>query len=106
MPHQDLLAMAPYALLSVAAMLTAALFGLAVALRLRRWVMLPGAVAMAMLAVWFAVLAMTSGPAPLLRRGEVADPLRWLALSTAAVWVGWLVLYARSLVRVERTVRS
>jgi hypothetical protein len=101
-PHEDLLAMAPYALLSVASMSTAVLFGAAVALRLRRWVMLPGAAAMAMLAVWFGLLAMTSGPAPLLRRGEVADLLRWLALATASVWAGWLVLYARSLVRVER----
>lgn len=36
-PHEGLLAMAPYALLSVAALMTAMLFVVAVALRLRRW---------------------------------------------------------------------
>jgi hypothetical protein len=106
MPHEDLLAITPYALLSVLTMATAVIFGLSVALRLRRWVMLPGAVAMAMLSVWFGVLAMTSGPAPLLRRGDAADYLRWLALATAMVWLAWLVLYALSLVRVERRQRS
>lgn len=96
------LSVAPYALLSVAAMTTAIVFGFAVGLRLRSWHMLFGSVAMALLSLWFAGIAITAGPAPVVRRGDVADLLRWLALCASLLWVIWLTAYAFRLVKIER----
>lgn len=92
----------PYIWLTVDGLLTAALFALSVAIRIRRPFMLVGAVAMALLALWFASLAVTAGPAPMIKRGEVADALRVLALLAGIAWTLWLLLYARSLIVIER----
>jgi len=102
MMHDGLIAIAPYALLSVAAAVTAALFGVAVLLRIRQRFMLIGSAAMALLALWFAGIAVTAGPAPIVRRGDVAELLRWLAAVTAAVWLLWLAVYSWSLIHIER----
>lgn len=96
------LSVAPYALLSVAAMTTAILFGVAVGLRLRSWHMMLGSAAMALLSLWFAGIAITAGPAPVVKRGDVADLLRWLALCASLLWLVWLAAYAFGLVRIER----
>lgn len=98
MPHEDLIAVAPYAMLSVAAASTAVLFAVAVGLGVRQRHMLIGATAMALLALWFAALAITSGPAPMVRRGDLADGLRWLALTTAVIWLAWLAAYTTAMV--------
>jgi hypothetical protein len=100
--HDGVMAMAPYALLSVASAATSVLFAVAVVLRLRRLHMLIGSAAMALLALWFAGLAVTAGPAPVLVRGQAADLLRWLAAIIAALWFIWLASYSWSLIRIER----
>jgi hypothetical protein len=64
--------------------------------------MLVGAAAMGLLALWFGALAVTAGPAPVLNRGMVANPVRWLAVVIAALWFAWLVSYALSLIKIER----
>ena len=102
MVHASVLASAPYALLSVAALATAVLFAVAVLLRLRRVHMLIGVAAFALLAIWFGLLSISAGPSPMLVRGQVADMLRWLAVAVAVVWFGWLALYAWSVIRIER----
>lgn len=98
----DVMAIAPYALLSVAAAVTAVLFALAVGLRLRSRHMLVGTAAMAMLSLWFAGIAITAGPAPIVRRGDAADALRGLAMLAALAWLAWLAAYAVGLIRIER----
>jgi hypothetical protein len=95
------LAIAPYALLSVAAASTAILFAMTVVVKVRPRHMLIGAAAMALLAVWFAALAITAGPAPAIRRADVAAGLRWLALALSLLWLVWLLWYARTMVRLE-----
>jgi len=102
MPHEDLIAVAPYAMLSVAAASTAVLFSVVVSLHVRQRHMLLGATAMALLSLWFAALAITSGPAPMVRRGELADGLRWLALATALIWIAWLATYTSAMVSLRR----
>ena len=96
------LSIAPYALLSVAAMATAVLFAVAVGIGVRGKHMLIGAAAMALLSLWFASLAVTAGPSPAIRRTDVADLLRWLALCASLLWLVWLAAYAFGLVRIER----
>lgn len=102
MPHEDLIAVAPYAMLSVAAASTAVLFAVAVGLGVRQRHTLIGATAMALLALWFAALAITSGPAPMVRRGDLADGLRWLALITSVLWLLWIVGYTKTMVNLRR----
>lgn len=99
--HDGVMAMAPYALLSVAAAATGVLFAVAVVLRLRRPHMLVGVVAFLLLSLWFGGLAITAGPAPVMLRGQAADLLRWLAATTAAIWFVWLASYSWSLIRIE-----
>ena len=96
------LSIAPYALLSVAAMATAVLFAVAVGICVRGRHTLVGAAAMALLALWFAALAITSGPAPMVRRGDLADGLRWLALITSVLWLLWIVGYTKTMVNLRR----
>lgn len=92
----------PYAWLTINALFTAALFAIAVSKGLRRRFMLIGALTMAILAVWFALLAITAGPTPIIKRGDIADALRLLAAVAGLVWSTWLLLYARSLIVIER----
>lgn len=101
--HDDLLAIAPYALLSIAAMVTGVLFCFAVALHIRPMSMLIGAATFVMLGVWFGGIAVTAGPAPVVQRGQVADLLRWFAALIAAVWLLWLVSYTWSLIHIRRS---
>ena len=96
------LSIAPYALLSVAAATTAVLFAVAVGIGVRGKHMLIGAAAMGLLSLWFAGIAITAGPAPVVKRGDVADLLRWLALCASLLWLVWLAAYAFGLVRIER----
>ena len=96
------LAVAPYALLSSAAAATAVLFAIAVGLRVRQRHMLLGTAAMALLALWFAGIAITAGPAPVLKRGDVAEGLRWLALVASLLWLVWLTTYAAAMVKLRR----
>lgn len=94
-------AVAPYAMLSVAAASTAVLFAVAVGLRVRSRHMLVGAAAMALLAIWFGGIAVTAGPEPVIRRAVVADGLRGLAMVVAVLWMAWLFGYARVMVKLE-----
>lgn len=96
------LSIAPYALLSVAAATTAVLFAVAVGIGVRGKHMLIGSAAMGLLSLWFAALAITSGPAPMVRRGDLADGLRWLALTTAVIWLAWLAAYTTAMVSLRR----
>ena len=96
------LSIAPYALLSVAAMATAVLFAVAVWIGVRGRHMLVGSAAMGLLSLWFAALAITSGPAPMVRRGDLADGLRWLALITSVLWLLWIFGYTKTMVNLRR----
>ena len=96
------LSIAPYALLSVVAMATAVLFAVAVGIGVRGRHMLVGAAAMGLLSLWFASLAVTAGPSPAIRRTDVADGLRWLALITSVLWLLWIVGYTKTMVNLRR----
>lgn len=96
------LLIAPYALLSVAAMATAVLFAVAVGIGVRGRHMLIGAAAMGLLSLWFAGIAITAGPSPAIRRTDVADGLRWLALITSVLWLLWIVGYTKTMVNLRR----
>ena len=96
------LAIAPYALLSTAAAATAVLFAVAVGLGVRQRHMLLGTMAMTLLALWFAGIAITAGPAPVVRRTDVASALRWLALIASLLWLLWLATYAAAMVKLRR----
>jgi len=96
------LSIAPYALLSVAAMATAVLFAVAVGIGVRGRHMLIGAAAMGLLSLWFASIAVTAGPSPAIRRTDVADALRWLALITSVLWLLWIVGYTKTMVNLRR----
>lgn len=96
------LAIMPYVALTVDWILTAIIFTVAVARRVRNPSMLIGAVAMGMLALWFAALAVTAGPSPVVERRAIAEPLRYLALGVAVLWAAWLWMYARSLITIKR----
>lgn len=100
--HEGLLAIAPYALLSVASVTTGVLFVAAVVARIRARLMLVGAAAFLLLGIWFACIAVTAGPAPVVRRGELAEFMRWLAVLVAAVWLLWLSLYSWSLITIRK----
>ena len=95
------LSIAPYALLSVAAASTAVLLVVGVVLKVRSRHMLVGAAAFTLLAVWFAMIGITAGPAPAIRRADVADGLRWLALVASVLWLAWLAGYAMVMVKLE-----
>lgn len=96
------LSIAPYALLSVAAMATAVLFAVAVGIGVRGKHMSIGAAAMGLLSLWFASIAVTAGPSPAIRRADVADALRWLALITSVLWLLWIVGYTKTMVNLRR----
>lgn len=96
------LSIAPYALLSVAAMATAVLFAVAVGIGVRGRHMLVGAAAMGLLSLWFASLAVTAGPSPAIRRTDVADGLRWLAIITSVLWLLWIFGYTKTMVNLRR----
>jgi hypothetical protein len=96
------LSIAPYALLSVAAMATAVLFAVAVGIGVRGRHMLIGAAAMGLLSLWFASLAVTAGPSPAIRRTDVADGLRWLAIITSVLWLLWIFGYTKTMVNLRR----
>ena len=96
------LSIAPYALLSVAAMATAVLFAVAVGIGVRGRHTLVGAAAMGLLSLWFASLAVTAGPSPAIRRTDVADALRWLAIITSVLWLLWIVGYTKTMVNLRR----
>ena len=96
------LSIAPYALLSVAAATTAVLFAVAVGIGVRGRHMLIGAAAMGLLSLWFAGIAITAGPEPVVRRTDVAGALRWLALVASLLWLVWLTTYAAAMVKLRR----
>ena len=96
------LSIAPYALLSVAAMATAVLFAVAVGIGVRGRHTLVGAAAMGLLSLWFASLAVTAGPSPAIRRTDVADGLRWLAIITSVLWLLWIFGYTKTMVNLRR----
>lgn len=96
------LSIAPYALLSVAAATTAVLFAVAVGIGGRGKHMLVGSAAMALLSLWFAGIAITAGPSPAIRRTDVADGLRWLALITSVLWLLWIFGYTKTMVNLRR----
>ena len=45
--------------------------------------------------LYFALLAITAGPAPMLERGEVALAARWAELGGGLLLGGWLLLWMR-----------
>ena len=96
------LSIAPYALLSVAAATTAVLFAVAVGIGVRGKHTLIGSAAMALLSLWFAGIAITAGPSPAIRRTDVADGLRWLAIITSVLWLLWIFGYAKTMVNLRR----
>lgn len=96
------LSIAPYALLSVAAATTAVLFAVAVGIGVRGKHMLVGSAAMTLLSLWFASIAITAGPNPAIRRTDVADALRWLALITSVLWLLWIFGYTKTMVNLRR----
>ncbi len=96
------LSIAPYALLSVAAATTAVLFAVAVGIGGRGKHMLVGSTAMSLLSLWFAGIAITAGPSPAIRRTDVADGLRWLALITSVLWLLWIFGYTKTMVNLRR----
>lgn len=96
------LSIAPYALLSVAAATTAVLFAVAVGIGGRGKHMLVGSAAMALLSLWFAGIAITAGPSPAIRRTDVVDGLRWLALITSVLWLLWIFGYTKTMVNLRR----
>lgn len=102
MLDDGVLLIAPYALLSVAAMATAVLFAVAVGIGVRGRHMLIGAAAMGLLSLWFAGIAITAGPSPAIRRTDVADALRWLALITSVLWLLWIIGYTKTMVNLRR----
>ncbi len=60
-----------------------------------------GATSCGMLALWFAGLAITSGPAPVLPRAEAAVMLRWLELGAGLVWLAFNVAWTVAGLRIE-----
>lgn len=102
MLDDGVLSIAPYALLSVAAMATAVLFAVAVGIGVRGKHMLVGSAAMGLLSLWFASIAITAGPSPAIRRTDVADGLRWLALITSVLWLLWIFGYTKTMVNLRR----
>ena len=93
----------PYVWLTINGLLTAGMFALAVTKRIRRPFMLFGAATMATLAIWFALIAISAGPTPVVKRGDVADLLRVIAAVAGPTWSLWLLLYARSLIVIDRS---
>jgi hypothetical protein len=92
----------PYYLMTVAAWGTAVMCVVAVRIRIRPpWMLLLGGACL-LLGVAMFLMAATAGPNGHLNRAAVAAPIRALHLGAGLLWLGWLVMFARSAVVVRR----
>ena len=92
----------PYYLMTVAAWGTAAMCVVAVRIHIRPpWVLLLGG-ACTLLGAAMLLMAATAGPHGHINRAAVALPIRTLYLCAGLLWLAWVVMFARSMVRVER----
>lgn len=98
--HAGALAQIPYYVCTLAAMLTAVMYAMAI-LRGRRprWFWL-GVAAFWLMGAGFFVLALTAGPAPVVLRGSVTEPIRCVFLAGGGLWLCWLVAYAFDVVQI------
>ena len=92
----------PYIWLTFNALLTASLFALAVRTRVRGRYMIAGAATMILMGVWFAMIAVSAGPNGHTNRSQFAAALRLIALAAGPLWSIWLVMYAHSIIRIEK----
>lgn len=102
MTPQLLIALAPYVWLTFNSLLTAILFSFAVRTRVRGRYMIAGALTMIMIGLWFAMIAASAGPNGHANRSQYAAMLRVIALMTGPIWSIWLVMYAHSIIRIEK----
>ena len=100
--HPGQLAILPYMVLTIAALATAVMLTVATYLNIRPWFSLVGAAGFTIMAVGFALIAITAGDNPVLLRRNVAEPIRIIMLVGGIVWCAWLVLFAASLIHVSR----
>lgn len=92
----------PYYVCAVAAFGTAAMCIVAAAKRLRPpWVLLL-AFGFLLLGAAFFLIAATAAPGGHVMRTQVSTLIRSLCLLGGLFWIAWLLLFARSVVRVEK----
>jgi hypothetical protein len=92
----------PYYICTVAAWGSAAVCGVAAWKRLRPpWVLLLAG-GFLLLGAAFFLIAATAGTGGHITRSQVAEPIRLLCLAGGLLWITWLVLFTRSVVRVEK----
>lgn len=100
--HESAMAQLPYYICAVAALGSALRLSLGIVGGVRPKRHLFGAGAFVLLGVGFTLLSITAGPAPLVRRGDVALLVRWLFLLGGLAWLGWLGSDLRRSVHVGR----
>lgn len=98
----DLLAIIPYAALATWALLVAGSFLLAVRINGGNRYLVWGVAAFILLATFFFSLAITGGSSPIVPRRQLALPIRFVAIGVLLTGFGWIVLWARRHVVVER----
>lgn len=98
----DLLAVIPYAALATWALLVAGSFLLAVRMSAGNRYLVWGVAAFILLATFFFSLAITGGSSPLVPRRQLALPIRFVAIGVLLTGFGWIVLWARRHVVIER----
>ena len=100
-----LLAIAPYTLLTTWALFVAAVFFAMVRMRMQGRHYLWGAAAFTLLATFFFALAVSGGADPFIPRRQLALPIRLVAMGVLVTGYGWIALWARAHIVIERRQR-
>jgi hypothetical protein len=101
----QVLAIVPYSLLTTWALVVAGMFLLMVRMGVKGRHYLWGVAAFLLLATFFFALAITGGAEPLIPRRQLAIPIRLVALGILITGYGWIVLWAKTHIVIERKQR-
>lgn len=102
---QDWLSIMPYSLLTTWALVVAGSFAIMVRMGVQGRHYLWGTAAFTLLAVFFFSLAITGGSSPLIPRRQLAIPIRIIAIGVLFTGYGWIMLWAKKHIVVERSRR-
>jgi hypothetical protein len=92
----------PYYVCAVAAFGSAAICAVAVYTQRRPVWTLFLAAGFLLVGLAFYLIAITAAPGGHVNRGDVGDLIRLFCLVGGTLWIAWLALFVRSMVRVER----
>lgn len=102
MIHDGPMAQIPYYLCSLAALASAVRLGVGIVQRRQPRRAVIGVLASLVLALAFALLTITAGPAPIVLRAEALGAIRWLFALGGGMWLLWVLLDMSRGVRIIR----